>query len=34
VITHDNDLAARLPRQIRVLDGRIVREESHAAPAF
>jgi putative ABC transport system ATP-binding protein len=34
VITHDNDLAARLPRQIRVLDGRIVRKESHAAPAF
>jgi putative ABC transport system ATP-binding protein len=34
VITHDNDLAARLPRQIRVLDGRIVREDQHAAPAF
>jgi putative ABC transport system ATP-binding protein len=32
VITHDNDLAARLPRQIRVLDGRIVREEEHATP--
>ncbi len=24
VITHDNDLAARLPRQVHVLDGRIV----------
>ena len=26
VITHDNDLAGKLPRQIRVLDGRIVPE--------
>ncbi|MFC7279908.1 ABC transporter ATP-binding protein [Paractinoplanes rhizophilus] len=34
VITHDNDLAARLPRQIRVLDGQIVREDRHAAPAL
>ncbi|WP_433372013.1 ABC transporter ATP-binding protein [Actinoplanes sp. CA-142083] len=32
VITHDNDLAAELPRQIRVLDGRIVREDQHATP--
>jgi putative ABC transport system ATP-binding protein len=30
VITHDHDLAARLPRQVQVLDGRIVGD-SHAA---
>jgi len=30
VITHDNDLAGKLPRQVQVLDGRIVRD-SHAA---
>jgi putative ABC transport system ATP-binding protein len=30
VITHDNDLASRLPRQVQVLDGRIVRD-NHAA---
>jgi putative ABC transport system ATP-binding protein len=28
VITHDGDLAARLPRQVHVLDGRIVRDSS------
>jgi putative ABC transport system ATP-binding protein len=28
VITHDNDLAARLPRQVRVLDGRVVRDSA------
>ncbi len=27
VITHDTDLAARLPRQVHVLDGRVVRDE-------
>ena len=26
VITHDHDLAARLPRQVQVLDGRIVAD--------
>ncbi|MQA73432.1 MAG: ATP-binding cassette domain-containing protein [Solirubrobacterales bacterium] len=26
VITHDHDLAARLPRQVEMLDGRIVRD--------
>jgi putative ABC transport system ATP-binding protein len=26
VITHDRDLAARLPRQVQLLDGRIVRD--------
>jgi len=30
VITHDHDLAGRLPRQVQVLDGRIVGD-SHAA---
>jgi putative ABC transport system ATP-binding protein len=30
VITHDHDLAARLPRQVQVLDGLIVRD-NHAA---
>ncbi len=25
-ITHDHDLAARLPRQVQVLDGRIVND--------
>jgi putative ABC transport system ATP-binding protein len=28
VITHDNDLAARLPRQVQVLDGQIVADTS------
>jgi putative ABC transport system ATP-binding protein len=28
VITHDHDLAARLPRQVQVLDGRIVTDTS------
>jgi putative ABC transport system ATP-binding protein len=26
VITHDRDLAARLPRQVEMLDGRIVSD--------
>jgi putative ABC transport system ATP-binding protein len=26
VITHDRDLAARLPRQVQVLDGQIVAD--------
>ncbi|MFI5893070.1 ABC transporter ATP-binding protein [Actinoplanes sp. NPDC051513] len=30
VITHDHDLALEMPRQVQVLDGRIVRD-SHAA---
>jgi putative ABC transport system ATP-binding protein len=30
VITHDNDLAARLPRRIELLDGRVVNEHSSA----
>jgi putative ABC transport system ATP-binding protein len=30
VITHDSDLAARLPRQVRVLDGRIVGDDRAA----
>ncbi|MGH2949887.1 MAG: ATP-binding cassette domain-containing protein, partial [Solirubrobacteraceae bacterium] len=28
VITHDRDLAARMPRQVEVLDGRIVRDDA------
>ena len=31
VITHDHDLAGRLPRRVQVLDGRIVRDDSAAA---
>ncbi|MFC5754125.1 ABC transporter ATP-binding protein [Actinomadura rugatobispora] len=31
VITHDRDLAARLPRRIEVLDGRIVNDVRHPA---
>lgn len=30
VITHDRDLAVRLPRQVAILDGRIARDESVA----
>ena len=30
VITHDHDLAARLPRQVQVLDGRIVNDTTAA----
>jgi putative ABC transport system ATP-binding protein len=38
VITHDRDLAARLPRQVEILDGRVVADTSstlqaHPAPA-
>jgi len=32
VITHDHQLAARLPRQIEMLDGRILADRSAAAP--
>jgi putative ABC transport system ATP-binding protein len=31
VITHDHDLAARLPRRVQMLDGRIVRDNRAAA---
>jgi len=31
VITHDQDLAGKLPRQVQVLDGRIVRDSNAAA---
>ncbi|MCU7722267.1 ABC transporter ATP-binding protein [Actinoplanes sp. KI2] len=31
VITHDNDLAGKLPRQVHLLDGRIVRDSNAAA---
>jgi putative ABC transport system ATP-binding protein len=30
VITHDRDLAARLPRRIEILDGRVVADATHA----
>ena len=30
VITHDRDLAARLPRRVEMLDGRIVTDTSRA----
>jgi putative ABC transport system ATP-binding protein len=33
VITHDHTIAARLPRQIQMLDGRIVTDTAAAAPA-
>ena len=33
VITHDHAVAARLPRQIIVLDGRIVADTNTPAPA-
>ena len=29
VITHDHDLAARLPRQVQMLDGQIVTDTAH-----
>jgi putative ABC transport system ATP-binding protein len=32
VITHERELAARLPRQVQVLDGRIVRDTSTSRP--
>jgi len=28
IVTHDRDLAAKVPRQIEVSDGQIVRDES------
>ena len=31
VITHDRDLAGRLPRQVEMLDGRIVADSAPAA---
>ncbi|HEY2438951.1 MAG TPA: ATP-binding cassette domain-containing protein, partial [Solirubrobacteraceae bacterium] len=31
VITHERELAARLPRQVQVLDGRIIRDTSTRA---
>jgi putative ABC transport system ATP-binding protein len=31
VITHDRDLAARLPRQVEMLDGRVTRDRRLAA---
>ena len=31
VITHDHQLAARLPRQIEMLDGRIITDTDHFA---
>jgi putative ABC transport system ATP-binding protein len=33
VITHDRDIAARLPRQIQLRDGRVVADTSQAAAA-
>ncbi|TMQ94554.1 ABC transporter ATP-binding protein [Actinomadura soli] len=33
MITHDGDLAARLPRQVHVLDGRIISDSGTAAVA-
>jgi putative ABC transport system ATP-binding protein len=33
VITHDRDLAARLPRQVEMLDGRIVSDTGVAVPS-
>jgi putative ABC transport system ATP-binding protein len=33
VITHDRDLAARLPRQVEMLDGRIVADTKGADPS-
>jgi putative ABC transport system ATP-binding protein len=31
IITHDHALAARMPRQVEMLDGRIVRDTAHRA---
>jgi putative ABC transport system ATP-binding protein len=31
VITHDEQIAARMPRRIELLDGRIVADSAHAA---
>jgi putative ABC transport system ATP-binding protein len=33
VITHDRDIAATLPRQIRMLDGRVVQDDARAEAA-
>ena len=33
VITHDNDLAAEMPRRVAIRDGRIVSDSGRAAPA-
>jgi putative ABC transport system ATP-binding protein len=32
VITHDKEIATRLPRQIEMLDGRIVADTARVAP--
>jgi putative ABC transport system ATP-binding protein len=32
IITHDTGLADQLPRQIRLLDGRLVSDATHAVP--
>jgi putative ABC transport system ATP-binding protein len=32
VITHDHDVAAMLPRQVHIRDGRIVFDDGHATP--
>jgi putative ABC transport system ATP-binding protein len=34
MITHDRDLAARLPRQVHVLDGRIICDDGAASGAY
>ncbi len=34
VITHDNELAARLPRQIQVLDGQVVADTASPRPVL
>ena len=31
IITHDHALAARMPRQVEMLDGRIVRDTTQGA---
>jgi putative ABC transport system ATP-binding protein len=33
VITHDHDIAARIPRQVRLLDGRLVSDHAGSDPA-
>ncbi|MFF5290653.1 ABC transporter ATP-binding protein [Paractinoplanes globisporus] len=33
VITHDHDIAARIPRQVRLLDGRLVSDRAGPDPA-
>lgn len=31
VITHDSEIAAQLPRQVRIRDGQVVTDEARAA---